>query len=182
MRNAAKPTEEAALAPERKLSDDAAARAADDFALTPQNTLTVRYDYFTIDERNDGVDTQALPSQAYEYSRYHHNLQIFDSRVLSPEVLNTTQFQYLHFRDVETSQEISPAIDVLGAFLGGGNAKGSLDRHETHYELQNYTTISLPNHLIELAVTYAPFVARRTTLKTSTARSPLTRQRECQSI
>jgi len=120
-----------------------------DFALTSRNTLTVRYDYFTIDERNNGIDTQALPSQAYEYARYHHNLQISDSQVLSPEVLNTTQFQYLHFRDVETPQNISPAIDVLGAFLGGGSVNGSLDRHETHYELQNYTTISLPNHLIQ---------------------------------
>jgi hypothetical protein len=120
-----------------------------DFALTPQNTLTVRYNYSTIDERNDGVNTQALPSQAYEYARYHHNLQIFDSQVLSPEVLNTTQFQYLHFRDVETPQNISPALDVLGAFLGGGNAAGSLNRHETHYEFQNYTTISLHGHLVQ---------------------------------
>jgi hypothetical protein len=120
-----------------------------DFALTPQNTLTVRYDYFTMDERNNGVNTQTLPSQAYDYARYHDNLQIFDSQVISPEVLNTTQFQFLHFHNVETPQSVSPAINVLGAFLGGGSQYGSLDRHETHYEFQNYTTISLPHHLIQ---------------------------------
>jgi hypothetical protein len=63
--------------------------------------------------------------------------------------VNTRQFQYLHFRDVETPQNISPALDVMGAFLGGRNANGSLDRHETHYEFQNYTTISLPGHLVQ---------------------------------
>lgn len=120
-----------------------------DYQLTPSNTLAVRYEYFKRGERNSGVDTQTLPSQAYNYNRYHHNLQIFDSQTLGPRVVNEARFQYLHFHDVETPQSLSPEIDVLGAFLGGGSSNGSLDRHESHYEFRDGVTMSLRHHLIQ---------------------------------
>ncbi|MHB8652863.1 MAG: TonB-dependent receptor [Terriglobia bacterium] len=120
-----------------------------DIQLSPMNTLSVSYGYYDISELNDGVDTQSLPSQAYDRSRHHHNLQIFDNQVLSPRIVNETRFQYLHFHDLESPLSIAPTIDVLGAFTGGGSGNGSLNRHESHYELQNDTTISLNHHLIQ---------------------------------
>lgn len=120
-----------------------------DFQLSPKNMLSINYGYFDFTERNDGVDTQALPSQAYNFERRHHNLQIFDKQVLSARVVNETQFQYLHFHNLEIPQQRTPTINVLGAFIGGGNSDGTIDRHETHYELQNYTSISLNRHLMQ---------------------------------
>lgn len=120
-----------------------------DFQLNPNNTLTVNYRYFEIGERNDGVDTQSLPSQAYNAGRRHHLLQLFDNQVLSPNVVNQTRFQYLHFHNSETPQDFSPTIDVLGAFTGGGDSSGLFERYETHYELQNYTTVTRNRHLAE---------------------------------
>lgn len=120
-----------------------------DFQLSPTNTLTVNYRYFEIGERNDGVDTQSLPSQAYDAGRQHHLLQIFDNQVLSQNVVNQTRFQYLHFHNSETPQDFSPTIDVLGAFVGGGDSSGLFQRYETHYELQNYTTVTRNRHLIQ---------------------------------
>ncbi len=119
-----------------------------DFQLSPGNTLTARYDYFEIGESNDGVDTQSLPSQAYNAERHHHNLQIFDSQVVNAHTVNETRFQYLHFHNSEIPQNNSPTIDVLGAFMGGGDSSGLYDRFETHYELQNYTTMTLHRHLL----------------------------------
>lgn len=120
-----------------------------DFQLSPNNTLSVNYRYFGIGERNDGVDTQALPSQAYDSGRRHHNLQIFDNQVLGSNVVNQTRFQYLHFHNFETPLNFSPTTDVLGAFLGGGDSSGLFQRYETHYELQNYTTVTRNRHLME---------------------------------
>jgi Carboxypeptidase regulatory-like domain len=120
-----------------------------DFQLSPRNTLTVNYRYFEIGERNDGVDTQALPSQAFNRTRHHHNLQLIDNQVLSQNVVNETRFQYLHFHNSEVPQNFSPTLDVLGAFLGGGDSSGSFERYETHYELQNYTSVALRRHLIQ---------------------------------
>lgn len=124
-----------------------------DVQLSPNNTLAVNYEYFQIGERNDGVDTQSLPSQAYEATRHHHNIQVIDTQVLSPRVVNQTSFQYLHFHNVEAPQNFTPTIDVLGAFTGGGDGSGTFNRYETHYTVQNYTTMTLGHHVVEFGGT-----------------------------
>ncbi|MEJ2008494.1 MAG: TonB-dependent receptor [Acidobacteriota bacterium] len=119
-----------------------------DFQLSPNNTLSVSYRYFEIDERNDGVDTQSLPSQAFDRLFHHHNIQIIDTQVMGSRVVNQTSFQYLHFNNAQVPQDFSPTIDVLGAFTGGGNSSGTFNRSETHYTFQNYTTMTLGNHVV----------------------------------
>ena len=120
-----------------------------DYQLSENNTLTARYHYFGTTDRNGGVGTQSLPSQAYDFTRQHHLLQISDSQILSPEVVNQTRFQYLHFHNVQLPQNSDPTLNVIGAFTGGGSSEGSVDRRESHYELQNLTTISLGAHYIQ---------------------------------
>jgi Carboxypeptidase regulatory-like domain len=120
-----------------------------DLQLSRNNTLSANYRYFEIGDTNDGVDTQMLPSQAYDAERRHHNVQISDTQILSLDVVNETRFQYLHFHNSETPQDFSPTINVLGAFMGGGDSSGSFQRYETHYEGQNYTTIAHKSHLIQ---------------------------------
>jgi outer membrane receptor for ferrienterochelin and colicin len=124
-----------------------------DFQLSPKNTLSVSYRYYEIGERNDGVDTQSLPSQAYDRTFHHHNLQIIDTQVLSLQVVNQTSFQYLHFTNSETPQDFSPTINVLGAFTGGGDCSGTFNRFETHYTFHNYTTMTLGQHLVRFGGT-----------------------------
>lgn len=134
-----------------------------DIQLGAKNTLSVNYAYFEIGEHNDGVDTQSLPSQAYDATRHHHNLQIIDNQVLSPRVVNATSFQYLHFHNSEKPQDFSPTIDVLGAFTGGGDSAGTFDRYETHYTFQNYTHVNLHRHLIEFGGTLLDLPRREVT-------------------
>ena len=134
-----------------------------DLQLSPKNTLSVSYVYFEIGESNDGVDTQSLPSQAYDATRHHHNLQIIDTQVLSPRLVNQTFFQYLHFHNTETPREFSPTINVLGAFTGGGDSAGSFSRFETHYTVQNYTTLTLRHHLIQFGGTLLDLPRREST-------------------
>ena len=121
-----------------------------DLQLSQNNTLSANYRYFEIGDSNDGVDTQALPSQAYNAERRHHNVQVSDTQVLGPGVVNETRFQYLHFHNSEAPLDFAPTINVLGAFLGGGDSNGSFERYETHYEGQDYTTITHKSHLIQL--------------------------------
>lgn len=134
-----------------------------DVQLRPNNTLSMSYDYFDIGENNNGVDTQSLPSQAYDANRRHHNLQIIDTQVLSPRIVNATSFQWLHFHNTQAPQDFSPTLDVLGSFTGGGNSAGLFNRHETHYTLQNYTTMNLHRHLIEFGGTVTAVTRREST-------------------
>ena len=134
-----------------------------DFQLGPKNTLSVSYNYFDIGESNNGVDTQSLPSQSYDATRHHHNLQIIDTQTLSSHLVNATSFQYLHFHNSETPQDFSPTLVVLGAFTGGGDNSGTFDRYETHYTAQNYTTLTLHHHLIEFGGTLLDLPRREST-------------------
>lgn len=120
-----------------------------DYQLTPNNLLVGRYDFYGSDENNGGVDTQYLPSQAYSLVRHHHLVQLSETHIVNPRVLNETRFQYLHFHNIESPQDFSPTLNVLGAFIGGGNSDGTQNRSESHYELQNLTSMNLDRHYIQ---------------------------------
>ena len=121
-----------------------------DLQMGPKNTLAVDYEYFRISESNDGVDTQSLPSTAYDTARYHHSLRIMETQTLNSNALNQVNFQYLHFHNTQAPKSSAPAIDVLGAFLGGGTTQGSLQRYETHYEFQDDATVTRGSHMLQL--------------------------------
>jgi Carboxypeptidase regulatory-like domain len=134
-----------------------------DFQLGPRNMLTVNYRYFEISEQNDGVDTQSLPSQAFDRTFRHHNLQLIDNLVVNQNVVNETRFQYLHFHNSEESMDFSPSVSVIGAFLGGGNSIGSFQRHETHYELRNTTRMTVGRHLVQFGIFVRDILRNETT-------------------
>jgi len=120
-----------------------------DFQLSPNNTLTVRYQFYRDSQDNQGVGQFSLPSQAYNTSSTEHTLQISDTQVLSTNVVNETRFQYLHDNTSQTVQNFQPTTFVLGAFTSGGNQIGTGSDVQNHYEFQNYTSIVHGNHLIK---------------------------------
>ncbi len=120
-----------------------------DFQLSPNNTLTVRYQYFLNNESNQGVGQFSLPSQAYSSSDTEHTLQISDTQIVSTNVVNETRFQYMRENSTQNVQNFAPTINVLGAFTGGGNSSGNSNDTQDHYELQNYTSIVHGKHLFK---------------------------------
>lgn len=120
-----------------------------DVQLGPKNTLVADYEYFRVGENNDGVDTQSLPSTAYDSGRDHHSLRIMDDETISTNAVNQIRLQYLHFHNTQLPLNATPAIEVLGAFTGGGTEEGMLQRYETHYELQDDATLARGHHLLQ---------------------------------
>jgi hypothetical protein len=127
-----------------------------DFQLGPNNTLSVRYQYFRDNDQNDGIGGFNLATQGYNSLETEHTLQITDTQVLGPRVINETRFQY--HRD-DTTQNIvaaglpfsidNPTVNVQGAFIGGPNSTGNQSDAQDSYELQNFTAITDGNHLIK---------------------------------
>ena len=64
-----------------------------DWAVTKNNTLTARYQYYHDTETNDGAGTSTLPSQGYNSLSTEHTLQISDTQVIGTKVVNETRFQ-----------------------------------------------------------------------------------------
>jgi hypothetical protein len=120
-----------------------------DLQLGQNNTLMIRYQFTQNNETNDGIGQFALPSQAYNVANTEQTLQISDTQVLSPNVVNETRFQYIRDRNNQTSQNFQPTISVLGEFTSGGNPLGIVTDNADHYELQNYTSIVHGKHFMK---------------------------------
>ena len=75
-----------------------------DLQLGQKNTLMIRYQFTQNNEINDGVGQLALPSQAYNVSDTEQTLQISDTQIISPNVVNETRFQYIRERNNQTAQ------------------------------------------------------------------------------
>ena len=120
-----------------------------DYQISPSNTLTARYQLTHETNQNSGLGLFSLPSQAYNLNETEHTIQISDSQILSPKIVNETRFQFQRETNHQLPLSGDPTIQVQGAFTGGGNAQGGVRSTQNNYELQNYTSISHGNHLIK---------------------------------
>jgi hypothetical protein len=117
-----------------------------DYAISKNNTLTARYQFFRDSQDNDGIGQFNLPSQGYNQVSDEHTVQIGDTQVYGAKVVNETRFQYLRESDSQNALSTDPTINVRGAFGGGGNNQGTIIDHQDHYEVQNYTSVIHGNH------------------------------------
>ncbi len=120
-----------------------------DFQLSKNNTLTVRYQYVRNVQDNEGVGQFSLPSQAFNSHSTEQTVQISDTQVLSPTMVNETRFQFIRSSSNQLPFSTAPTLNVLGAFSGGGNPEGEVVSNQDHYELQNYTSIAHGRHFIK---------------------------------
>ena len=117
-----------------------------DYQISESNTLTARYQFTHDTQENNGVGQLALPSQAYNQTSTEHTVQISDTQVLSARAVNETRFEWQRARTNQNSLNFTPTVDVLGEFSDGGNPLGIGLTNSDHYELQNYTSMSLGVH------------------------------------
>jgi hypothetical protein len=120
-----------------------------DYQVTPNNTLTARYQYETDSQTNSGIGQFRLPSQGVDSNNNESSLQISDSQIINPTTINETRFQLQRERTSQSAQNFLPTISVLGAFTGGGSSSGISANHTERYELQNYTSMSRGKHFIK---------------------------------
>jgi hypothetical protein len=121
-----------------------------DYQLAANNTLMVRYQYNHNNEENNGLSPQTLPSVAYNQTSSEHTIQISDTQILSPKVINETRFEWERGTSDQNPLNTSPTINVSATFSEGGSPQGTSSGQTDHYELQNYTSINLGNHFLRL--------------------------------
>jgi hypothetical protein len=120
-----------------------------DYQLSQNNTLTLRYQLTHDTDQNSGLASFSLPSQAYNLNETEHTLQINDTQILSPRVINETRFQFQRETNHQLPVSTDPTIEVQGAFTSGENSEGLVRTTEDSYEFQDYVSITHHNHLIK---------------------------------
>jgi len=120
-----------------------------DWAITKNNTLTARYQYYRDTETNNGVGVLSLPSQAYYSKSIEQTLQVGDTQVYGSKIINETRFQFIRDNDIQNPGDTNPAINVIGNFNGGGSGQGTFNDRQNRYELQNYTSLIHGNHVFK---------------------------------
>lgn len=120
-----------------------------DVQLTQNNTFTARYQLTHDGEQNSGLGTFSLPSVAYNLNETEHTLQLSDTQIFSPKVVNETRFQFERESNHQLPLGAGPTINVQQSFTYGQNTEGLMRSTQDNYELQNYTSITSGKHLIK---------------------------------
>ena len=126
-----------------------------DYALSTNNTLTVRVEERLNSTHNAGLGGTSLPSPysdlAYNSSGNGQNVMVTESSILSPHVVNETRFQLTRNWNASIGNDL-PQINVAGAFVTGGNGLGDTHSRSKHFELQNNTSVSHGRQTIRFGV------------------------------
>ena len=117
-----------------------------DYQLTPNDTLSVRYAFQTVDIQHSGVGSFNLVSTGFHNEGEGNTLQISNTKVLGSSIINQTRFQFDRQTITSISDNAGAQIDVLSAFVGGGAQLGTSSNVLNSFEFQNYTTISHNAH------------------------------------
>jgi len=120
-----------------------------DWALSGNNTLSVRYSYLDLHRDLWGVGLFNLPGNGYSYVQLQQLGQVTDTAVLSTSVVNETRFQFNHYLTGQTAQSDAPEVIVPGDFDFGGAGINRSVQTESNYEFQNYTTVTHGKHTIK---------------------------------
>lgn len=119
-----------------------------DYQLAEKNTLTVRYQYETNSQHNNGIGNQDLPSTGYNLDSTDNEIQIVDSQIISDRMINETRFEYERSLSTQDPLSVGPSVRVQGSFIGGGSGTQVVNDHQDHFEVQNYTSLALAKHFI----------------------------------
>jgi hypothetical protein len=112
-----------------------------DYQIGANDTVTLRYTHTHADIPFAGIGGFNLPSRGAETATSADTVQATETSVLSKSLVNEIRFQFSQTRNEVTPNTLGAAIQVLGAFNGGGYPGGhSFDTQNSH-EIQDYVTL-----------------------------------------
>jgi hypothetical protein len=123
-----------------------------DYQIDDRNTLTLRYVYQHSDVHDAGLGGFNLASRGYRVLGDNQTIQLTETAVLGANVINETRFQFIHANGETIANSFDPAIQVLGAFNGGGAQAGHSFNGQNNYEFQDYMSVARKSHYWKFGV------------------------------
>ena len=120
-----------------------------DYSINPNHRLVVRYQDTRIDLRNQGVGNYGLSSRAYRQTESERTLQATGTSILGAAAINETRFQMMRTETSKLGDNSTPAVNVQGAFEGGGSQVGASGSVSNRWELANISTLTRSGHTVK---------------------------------
>src|SRR5215475_11031853 len=108
-----------------------------DWSINHNHTLTVRYENTRQGFDNIGASGFRLAETAYNQKTRTDTVNVTETALLSPTLVNETRFQFNRFTRRNISQGSSPAIVVQDAFTSGSATVGNSKNTTKRWELAN---------------------------------------------
>ena len=120
-----------------------------DYSLNATNTLVARYMHGRSGQENEGIGNFSLASRAYDMRDRDHTVQLTETAVLNARTINELRFQFRRNSMNRYGDNSIPALNVQGAFEGGGAQVGNSGNSADHLELNNITTRTAGAHTLK---------------------------------
>jgi hypothetical protein len=120
-----------------------------DYQLNANNTLAVRYGFSNSESINEGITSLSLPSRAFDVLGRDHTVQITETAVVSPKMINESRFQYIWNRNDQDGLSTTPGVNVLDSFVGGGSPIDLNFSRNRRWEFTNISTVTAGAHLLK---------------------------------
>lgn len=117
-----------------------------DYAINRGNSLTVRYQALRIGLDNQGVGDFNLASRAYNERQTEHTVQATETAMIHAQAINETRFQYRRANLRDMGSDLTPSVEVQGAFSGGGAPLGNSGSTTNNWELANTSMYTSGKH------------------------------------
>ncbi|MBY0503527.1 MAG: carboxypeptidase regulatory-like domain-containing protein [Bryobacteraceae bacterium] len=119
-----------------------------DWQLGAKHTLTARYTYLEAGVTNSGVGSFNLPERGLRAASTANTAQFSDTWIPNANTVNETRVQFFRLAANNTPNTAGPALQVLGAFQGGGAPLGISGDTRNSFEVQNYTSLNRGRHTV----------------------------------
>jgi len=121
-----------------------------DTMIGSKNTLTVRFESEHGSSSSNGGGN-ALPSASASTSTSgDETIQVSDTQVLTDKIINETRGEWERETSNSTPLNLGTGVNVSGNFSAFGTGGTATKSTQTHYELQNYTSIQLTRNFVRL--------------------------------
>ncbi len=124
-----------------------------DRQLTTNNTFTARYEY-NRNLTNGGIGLLTLASEGFNNTATTQTLQVGNTQIIGPHLINETRFQYIRTRLNQTAVSSAPTLIVQGSFNGGGAPSQLLRDNQDRYEFQEYLSVDHGKHFLRAGARY----------------------------
>ncbi len=120
-----------------------------DYTINANNTLVLRYQHTRASLENEGVGDFSLASRAYTQTDSENSFQLTETAILGTKAVNEFRFQYQRSDLSQLVADNAAAINVQGAFEGGGAQTGNSGTRTQSLEFSNLTTYTHGTHTLK---------------------------------